>query len=60
MIQRITILLATIALTGLPAAAEVAFNRDIRPILSEKCFTCHGVDANKRKAELRLDVPASA
>jgi hypothetical protein len=38
-----------------PAAAGLSFNRDIRPILSENCFYCHGQDGNKRKGGLRLD-----
>ena len=38
----------------------VSFNRDIRPILSNHCFACHGPDANARKSELRLDIRTSA
>ncbi|MGD9723162.1 MAG: DUF1553 domain-containing protein [Pirellulales bacterium] len=45
-----------------PAAADEAleFNRDIRPLLSDNCFQCHGPDQAQRQAELRLDVEASA
>src|SRR5438093_8644029 len=39
-----------------PAAQKgIQFNRDIRAILSDNCYACHGPDKNKRKAELRLD-----
>ncbi|NLT70414.1 MAG: DUF1553 domain-containing protein [Verrucomicrobiaceae bacterium] len=42
-----------------PAAAfsadRVEFNRDVRPILSDKCFTCHGPDAKNQKSDFRID-----
>jgi hypothetical protein len=36
-------------------AEELSYNRDVRPILSDNCFACHGPDKNQRKARLRLD-----
>jgi hypothetical protein len=53
--------LGCIAIGSRFAGAQVAtanplsFNRDIRPILTDKCFACHGQDAKKREADLRLD-----
>jgi hypothetical protein len=38
----------------------ISYNYDVRPILSDKCFNCHGPDANKREAGLRLDIAAEA
>ena len=43
-----------------PASERVDFSRDIRPILSDKCFVCHGPDAVNNKSKLRFDTEAHA
>lgn len=43
-----------------PGPAKIEFNRDVRPILSDNCFQCHGPDGSRRQAELRLDVRDAA
>ncbi len=53
------VLLLLILVSAL-SAEEIRFNRDIRPILSENCFFCHGQDPKHREAKLRLDVRAEA
>jgi hypothetical protein len=45
---------------SLHAERTVLFNRDVRPILSDNCFYCHGPDANHRKGKLRLDIREEA
>ena len=44
----------------LQGGEQISYNFHIRPILSDKCFACHGPDANKREAELRLDTEKGA
>jgi hypothetical protein len=49
-----------LALFAVTANAEVHFNRDIRPIMAETCFRCHGPDKNSRMAGMRLDIREEA
>ena len=54
-------LLVSPAIMHVASAAEpLRYNRDIRPILSDNCFACHGPDKANRKAGLRLDVREAA
>ncbi|TWU59167.1 Planctomycete cytochrome C [Rubripirellula tenax] len=52
----LTLVLATEA----SASAPIDFNRDVRPVLAENCFACHGQDGDSREADLRLDLRDSA
>ena len=53
--------MAILAIVGAASfARELSYNRDIRPILSDNCFYCHGPDASHRKAKMRLDVREDA
>lgn len=45
----------TVSAAELNVPTDVQFNRDVRPIFSDKCFACHGPDSNARQSELRLD-----
>ncbi len=60
MVRRFRTLRSLSAISGFilivgQATAEISFNKDIRPILSDRCFKCHGPDADNQKSEFRLD-----
>ena len=58
-LMRRTFVLGIVWLLGVTqhsSAVEISFNRDIRPILADRCFHCHGPDEADRKADLRLDL----
>lgn len=60
--MRFASLLLLLSLHAVNFAAEptIQYSRDIRPLLSDRCFKCHGPDAKERRGELRLDVRAEA
>lgn len=62
--MRVLPLVAPLLIAGLLGAADTAdtvrFNRDIRPIMSDTCFHCHGFDPKSRKGGLRLDIREDA
>src|SRR5690349_12005165 len=54
------LLFFAICMIALGAGKPVDFLREVRPILSDACFQCHGPDENTRMAKLRLDIKESA
>ena len=54
------ILLALCLASTVTAEEPIRYDRDVRPILTNNCFACHGPDAAKREGELRLDQPVAA
>ena len=55
-----TLLSFTSLLTPTDAADRIRFNEQIRPLLSDRCFACHGPDGKRREADLRLDLRPNA
>src|SRR6478609_7333294 len=57
---RVVSMAAVVCAGAAAQTGSVEFNRDIRPIFSDKCYTCHGPDESKRKSKLRLDIETGA
>ncbi|MGY8692966.1 MAG: DUF1549 domain-containing protein, partial [Verrucomicrobiia bacterium] len=53
----LAVVVCLITVKSLAVEDSINFNRDIRPILSDKCFHCHGPDEGDREEDLRLDIP---
>ncbi len=49
-----------VSMASIASAEKVSYGRDVLPILSENCYSCHGPDASSRKADLRLDLREAA
>ena len=54
-LRNIIIPVAVACISPVVQAREISFNRDVRPLLSDRCFACHGPDEHERKSKLRLD-----
>src|SRR2546428_11746487 len=52
--------ICTLTAVAAAPADRISFNRDVRPIMSDTCFRCHGPDRNARKADMRLDIREEA
>jgi len=59
-IEFVAATVAGLLVTAASRAEPVDFDRDVRPILSDRCYACHGPDAAARQADLRLDLKESA
>src|SRR5689334_14703395 len=53
--RRMSVLITAVIVSLSSTIGAVEFNRDVRPILADHCYQCHGPDARQRKGDLRLD-----